>query len=458
MRTAVRLPGRSLLAPLDHDLGRGALEWHDAGWILHADLFLVHRLQSVGWHWRGIVQYNSADHHIRSVCQWRSIENARNVLFRDSSRLRLWVGHLSLLRVNWNEKIIYIWWVQSQLYHWIGNGSCVWKLALGASSDTSSGPDRRHTDILDPWAGTRPTRRISSLANDFVQRRFDWWAPFVAWIMQIIVNFNRSLPFQKFRKIRPLCCRHWGSRVLRSWLAHSLGGDPSSCTTASNCSRAMRILIWKSKCFSSPRPVHLFLFFTFLCSYRFSVIWHFIDNVINQSRVASWQFRLTSAMKFFTSRKISLSIRWSYSKANEISRTKNKKKTIIHHGGNSISNKFGVVAMASGIIGVPLGSYLAQRFRLVSQKCDPLICAYGLFVSSPMVFLALALAAVNTTWCFFFVFIAEISLNLCWSIVADILLVSITLDNGHHGKEWRRSIISSKKNRKKKIIKAVVIT
>lgn len=80
--------------------------------------------------------------------------------------------------------------------------------------------------------------------------------------------------------------------------------------------------------------------------------------------------------------------------------------------------------MASGLIGVPLGSYLAQRFRQHSQKCDPIICAWGLFISAPMVFIALVLARTNGFWCFTFVFFAEVSLNLCWSIVADMLLVS----------------------------------
>lgn len=83
-----------------------------------------------------------------------------------------------------------------------------------------------------------------------------------------------------------------------------------------------------------------------------------------------------------------------------------------------------MVAMTSGLIGVPLGSYLAQRFRLRSHNCDPLICAWGLFISAPMVFIALVLARINAFGCFFFVFLAEVSLNLCWSIVADILLVS----------------------------------
>lgn len=92
----------------------------------------------------------------------------------------------------------------------------------------------------------------------------------------------------------------------------------------------------------------------------------------------------------------------------------------------SVAYKFGIVAMASGLIGVPLGSYLAQRLRLINQQSDPLICAWGLFISAPMVFMALLMAPISGPWCIFFVFVAEISLNLCWSIVADILLVSKT--------------------------------
>lgn len=80
--------------------------------------------------------------------------------------------------------------------------------------------------------------------------------------------------------------------------------------------------------------------------------------------------------------------------------------------------------MMAGLIGVPLGSGLAQRLRLVNLSCDPLICAFGLITSAPFVYLGLVVAPYSTNWCFFFVFIAEVTLNLCWSIVADMLLVS----------------------------------
>lgn len=79
--------------------------------------------------------------------------------------------------------------------------------------------------------------------------------------------------------------------------------------------------------------------------------------------------------------------------------------------------------MLAGLIGVPLGSFLVQKLRPINQKCDGLVCAWGLFISAPLVYAALVVAPYNGSWCYTFVFFAQISLNLCWSIVADILLV-----------------------------------
>lgn len=81
--------------------------------------------------------------------------------------------------------------------------------------------------------------------------------------------------------------------------------------------------------------------------------------------------------------------------------------------------------MAAGIIGVPLGSALVQYLRpRHSSKCDALVCAAGLFVSAPFVYASLVVAKYSVHWCFVCMFVAEVSLNLCWSIVADILLVN----------------------------------
>jgi hypothetical protein len=79
--------------------------------------------------------------------------------------------------------------------------------------------------------------------------------------------------------------------------------------------------------------------------------------------------------------------------------------------------------MLSGLLGVPIGSYAAQRLRKRNARADPLICAFGLLASTPLMFLASVMAQYNTAACFTLIFFAEFFLNLNWSIVADILLV-----------------------------------
>lgn len=87
--------------------------------------------------------------------------------------------------------------------------------------------------------------------------------------------------------------------------------------------------------------------------------------------------------------------------------------------------RFGVVAMFAGLIGVPMGSYLAQWKRATMPNCDPVICAYGALISAPFVYLVLLTAGHDSGWSFFFVFLAMLSLNMCWSLVADTLLVRL---------------------------------
>jgi len=80
--------------------------------------------------------------------------------------------------------------------------------------------------------------------------------------------------------------------------------------------------------------------------------------------------------------------------------------------------------MFAGLLGVPFGSALAQRLRPINSTCDPLICAFALITSAPFVYLGLVVAPYSTAWCFTFVFLAQLTVNFCWSIVADMLLVS----------------------------------
>ncbi|XP_018350287.1 PREDICTED: protein spinster isoform X4 [Trachymyrmex septentrionalis] len=87
-----------------------------------------------------------------------------------------------------------------------------------------------------------------------------------------------------------------------------------------------------------------------------------------------------------------------------------------------VAYQFGLIGMASGLIGVPLGSAIAQKLRTYWQQADPLICAVGLLISAPLLFFAMITANTNSTLCYILIFFGQLSLNLNWAIVADILL------------------------------------
>ncbi|XP_053663898.1 protein spinster [Anopheles marshallii] len=89
---------------------------------------------------------------------------------------------------------------------------------------------------------------------------------------------------------------------------------------------------------------------------------------------------------------------------------------------NEVSFVFGAITMTTGIIGVPLGSYLSQRLNEKSVKADPYICAVGLLLSSPLLVGAMFMVRVNIYATYALIFFGELALNLNWAIVADILL------------------------------------
>lgn len=89
---------------------------------------------------------------------------------------------------------------------------------------------------------------------------------------------------------------------------------------------------------------------------------------------------------------------------------------------SDVPYKFGIISMISGLIGVPLGSLIAQKLRPKYNRIDANICAIGLLASAPLVFLVCITARHNSIICYTLVFFAEIFLNLTWSIIADILL------------------------------------
>lgn len=82
--------------------------------------------------------------------------------------------------------------------------------------------------------------------------------------------------------------------------------------------------------------------------------------------------------------------------------------------------------MTSGIIGVPLGTYVAQRLKKTAPRADPIICAVGLIVSAPLLAGSMLVVSANSTLAYLLVFLGSVALNLNWAIVADILLVRIT--------------------------------
>lgn len=114
----------------------------------------------------------------------------------------------------------------------------------------------------------------------------------------------------------------------------------------------------------------------------------------------------------------------------------------------SVAYKFGIIAMSAGIIGVPLGSGLVQYLRpRYSSQCDAMVCASGLFVSAPFVYASLVVAKYSVHWCFICMFVAEVALNLCWSIVADILLVredEQLIGKVLYGRVWVKTNIDSR--------------
>lgn len=90
----------------------------------------------------------------------------------------------------------------------------------------------------------------------------------------------------------------------------------------------------------------------------------------------------------------------------------------------SVSYKFGLVAMLAGALGVPAGALLSERLRRSHGHADPLLCAAALLTSMPLVFAALVAAASRRALTYALIFFGELTLNLTWSVVADMVLVS----------------------------------
>ncbi|XP_016929908.2 protein spinster isoform X2 [Drosophila suzukii] len=89
---------------------------------------------------------------------------------------------------------------------------------------------------------------------------------------------------------------------------------------------------------------------------------------------------------------------------------------------DDVAFNFGVITMVAGLLGVPLGSFLSQYLVKRYPTADPIICAFGLLLSAPLLTGACLLVNSNSAGTYALIFFGQLALNLNWAIVADILL------------------------------------
>ncbi|KAM7387647.1 hypothetical protein PAMA_009996 [Pampus argenteus] len=92
------------------------------------------------------------------------------------------------------------------------------------------------------------------------------------------------------------------------------------------------------------------------------------------------------------------------------------------HCASSDSLIFGVITCVTGILGVATGVQISRQLRKKTPRADPLVCAAGLLLSSPFLYLAIVFAQTSTIATYIFIFLGETFLSMNWAIVADILL------------------------------------
>lgn len=87
-----------------------------------------------------------------------------------------------------------------------------------------------------------------------------------------------------------------------------------------------------------------------------------------------------------------------------------------------VSLIFGVITCIAGLVGVSVGSLSAQWYRRRNPRADPLVCAFGLLGSVPLLFLGIVMAHKYMSLSWFLIFSGETLLCMNWPIVADMLL------------------------------------
>ncbi|KAJ8250937.1 hypothetical protein GJAV_G00214960 [Gymnothorax javanicus] len=91
------------------------------------------------------------------------------------------------------------------------------------------------------------------------------------------------------------------------------------------------------------------------------------------------------------------------------------------HCDTSDSLYFGIITCVTGILGVATGVEVSRRLRKRTPRADPLVCAAGLLLAAPFLYLAIVARHCREATPVF-VFFGETFLSMNWAIVADILL------------------------------------
>lgn len=92
------------------------------------------------------------------------------------------------------------------------------------------------------------------------------------------------------------------------------------------------------------------------------------------------------------------------------------------HCASSDSLIFGAITCVTGILGVATGVQVSRQLRTKTPRADPLVCAAGLLLSAPFLYLAIVFAQASTIATYVFIFLGNTFLSMNWAIVADILL------------------------------------
>ncbi|XP_032367765.1 protein spinster homolog 1 [Etheostoma spectabile] len=83
---------------------------------------------------------------------------------------------------------------------------------------------------------------------------------------------------------------------------------------------------------------------------------------------------------------------------------------------------FGAITVVTGVLGVTSGVLISRQLRTRTPRADPLVCAAGLLLSAPFLYLAIVCAQGSTIATYAFIFLGETFLSMNWAIVADMLL------------------------------------